>query len=143
MYALLVSFIFTNYSNVFYNNAKDYTTLQVYVLTNIVGNNITNSTIKQIVTTKLPPPLLERYISFKKHLVFAIQVDVHKYQPLHIYARVIWNHKSRIVIPHAYEEMKKWMRTRLIRNNKKCAVQLSGHRHILYLKALISERKSL
>ena len=59
------------------------------VLTNIVGNNITNNTIKQIVTTKLPPPLLERYISFKKHLVFAIQVDVHKYQPLHIYARVI------------------------------------------------------
>ena len=51
------------------------------VLTNIVGNNITNNTIKQIVTTKLPPPLLERYISFKKHLVFAIQVYVYKYQP--------------------------------------------------------------
>ena len=59
------------------------------VLANIVGNNITNNTIKQIVTAKLPPPLLERYISFKKHLVFAIQVYVHKYQPSHIYARVI------------------------------------------------------
>ena len=44
------------------------------VPTNIVGNNITNNTIKQIVTTKLPPLLLERYISFKKDLGFAIQV---------------------------------------------------------------------
>ena len=77
------------------------------VLTNIFGNNISNNTIKQIVTTKLSPPLLVRYISFKKHLVFVIQVYVHKYQPLHIYGRVIWNHKSGIVIPHAYEEMKK------------------------------------
>lgn len=50
------------------------------VPTNIVGNNITDNTIKQTVTTKLSPLLLERHISFKKDLVFAIQVYVHKYQ---------------------------------------------------------------
>ena len=50
------------------------------VPTNIVGNNINDNTIKQTVTTKLSPLLLERHISFKKDLVFAIQVYVHKYQ---------------------------------------------------------------
>ena len=50
------------------------------VPTNIAGNSITNNTIKQTFAKKLPPTILERHISLKKDLVFAIQVYVHKYQ---------------------------------------------------------------